>query len=305
MKSQQLKIAICGATGKQGGSVIEALRHNDCIKLIAITRNGKSDQSLELSKHGIDIVEANFDQVESLRKAFHGCDSVFAVTNFWEHLDPKKEYQQACAIFDAAEAESIQHVVWSTLEHTMDKMYQDSIPLIHNYKVAHFDEKGLANKYAATKKFQLTSLYTSFYYENLTGVMHINPDENNTRTLCLPMDDKPLPIVSCRDIGKMAAHCLVNRVYGDVGVASEHLTGHQIADILTKSTGEPFTYQSVPANIYRTFGFPGCEELGNMFEFKNVHNEVFCDKRNLKRVRDRIETTSFSSWCSDHKVELL
>lgn len=305
MTNQLQRIAICGATGKQGGAVISALQQYDNVNIVGITRDATSEQALKLIEQGVEVVEANYDDINSLRVALRGCHSVFVVTNFWEHLDAKREYRQACAIFDAAESENVQHVVWSTLEYTMDSKYKDGIPIVNNYKVAHFDEKGLANNYAKTKQFNLTSLYTSFYYENLTGMMKIQPDENGNRTLCLPMDNKLLPVTGCEDIGNMASYCLINKIYGDVGVACEHLTGEQMATILSASTGEAFVYSSVPANVYRTFGFPGCQEIGNMFEFKNVHNDDFCERRSIQKVKTMIDPTLFSTWCSQHKEELI
>lgn len=297
-------IAICGATGLQGGAVIKAIKNYDInINIVALTRNIDKGSSKQLSAEGAAVRSADFDDPTTLEKAFQGCDSVFAVTNFWEHLSAKKEYQQASAIFDAAEKAGVQHVVWSTLENTLN--YHDEIPLQDGYKVAHFDEKGRANEYAKTKSFTLTSLYTSFYYENLIGMMKLQPDTEGMRTFCVPMDDKPLPMVAVQDIGKMAAHCLINRVSGEVGVASEHFTGHEIVNVLRNATREKFQYQSVPANTYRTFGFPGCFELGNMFQFKHVHNEDFCRRRDIKKVRQVFEPTSFAAWCSDFRDELL
>lgn len=302
--NQSLTIAVCGATGLQGGAVLQALRNYDIgVKLVALTRDPQKPQAVQLSNQGVEVRQADFDDATLLENALRGCDSVFAVTNFWEHFSAEKEYQQARTIFDAAENVGIKHVVWSTLENTRN--YQDKIPIQGDYKVAHFDEKGRANEYALTKSFQLTSLYTSFYYENLTGMMKLTPDENKVRTLCVPMDDKPLPIVAVQDIGKMAAHCLVNKVTGEVGVASQHLTGQQMAEALNKATGEAFQYTSVPADTYRTFGFPGCQELGNMFQFKNVHNEDFCQRRNVKKVSQVFGPKLFEEWCAESKDQLM
>jgi uncharacterized protein YbjT (DUF2867 family) len=302
--NQSLTIAVCGATGLQGGAVLQALRNYDIgVKLVALTRDPQKPQAVQLSNQGVEVRQADFDDATLLENALRGCDSVFAVTNFWEHFSAEKEYQQARAIFDAAEKVGVKHVVWSTLENTRN--YQDKIPIQGDYKVAHFDEKGRANEYALTKSFQLTSLYTSFYYENLTGMMKLTPDENKVRTLCVPMDDKPLPIVAVQDIGKMAAHCLVNKVTGEVGVASQHLTGQQMAEALKKATGEAFQYTSVPADTYRTFGFPGCQELGNMFQFKNVHNEDFCQRRNVKKVSQVFGPKLFEEWCVESKDQLI
>jgi hypothetical protein len=60
-----------------------------------------------------------------------------------------------------------------------------------------------------------------------------------------------------------------------VGVAGEHLTGAEMAQALAEALGEPVEYAAVPPAVYRSFGFPGAEDLGNMFQFKQEFDEAF------------------------------
>jgi len=180
-------------------------------------------------------------------------------------------------------------------------MFKDEIEFIGKYKVPHFDEKGMVSKYLNTLNVKSTNLYTSFFYENLTGLMKLRKDEDGKRRLCLPMNDSKLPIVAAQDIGKMVFEVFKNKIYGDVGVSSEHLTCEEIAKTLNEVIGEPVEYVSVSANIYRSFGFPGCRDLGNMFEFKDLHNEEFCKVRNMESVLELIKPISFKEWCLNNK----
>ena len=169
-------------------------------------------------------------------------------------MDSEREYTQAKNIIDSAVAEeSVKHIIWSTLEDT--RMFKDEIEFIGKYKVPHFDEKGMVSKYLNTLNIKSTNLYTSFFYENLTGLMKLNKDENGKRKLCLPMNKSKLPIVAAQDIGKMVLEIFKNKIYGDVGVSSEHLTCEEIAKTLNEVIGEPVEYVNVPANVYRSFGF--------------------------------------------------
>jgi hypothetical protein len=54
---------------------------------------------------------------------------------------------------------------------------------------------------------------------------------------------------------------------------------------LTWALGETVRYNDVPPQVYRGLGFPGAEDLGNMFQFKRDFNEYFCGIRNLDESR--------------------
>jgi len=291
-------IGVCGITGAQGGAIADLFLKNNH-KVIGITRNIHSDKSLKLLEKDVKLRIGDFDNVESLHDIFNGCDVVFVVTNFWEHMDSKREFQQAKNIIDSAFKSNVNHIVWSTLEDTRD--YNDSIEFIGNYKVPHFDEKGMVSKYLNGLNINSTHLYTSFFYENLINLMKLKKDDDGVRRLCLPMNDSILPLVSVLDIAKMTDYVVNNKLYGNVGVASEHLKVSEMANILTDVLNEPVEYVSVPATTYRQFGFPGCNDLGNMFEFKDVHNKDFCQKRNMDDVRCRINPIDFKTWCVQNK----
>jgi uncharacterized protein YbjT (DUF2867 family) len=56
----------------------------------AITRNTGSDKATGLAQLGAELVEADLDDVESMKRAFRGAYGAYCVTNFWEHLSPEK-----------------------------------------------------------------------------------------------------------------------------------------------------------------------------------------------------------------------
>ena len=295
-------IGVCGITGLQGGSVAKLFLDNNH-KVIGITRNKETEKSQQLIKSGVELRQGDFDDVNSIKGIFEGCDVVFVVTNFWESMDPKKEYTQAKNIIDSIIASNINHIVWSTLEDTRD--FKDEIKYLDDYKVPHFDEKGMVSKYLDTLSINVTHLYTSFYYENFLQLMKLKKDDDGIRRLCLPMRDSVLPIVSVEDIGKMVYYVVKNTLYGKVGVASDHLKCEEIASIMSDIFNEPVEYVGVPADMYRGFGFPGCKDLGNMFEFKDVHNDHFCKLRNMDSVKSRINPIDFRSWCLKNKDSLM
>ncbi|MGD1101589.1 MAG: NmrA/HSCARG family protein, partial [Terriglobia bacterium] len=90
-----------------------------------------------------------------------------------------------------------------------------------------------------------------------------------------------------------------------VGIAGEHLTGAQMAAALTKALGQDVRYNDVPPEVYRGFGFPGAEDLGNMFQFKRDFNQYFCGARNLEVARAlNPALQSFDAWLAQNKARI-
>ena len=294
-------IGICGITGLQGGAVADICLENNH-SIVGITRNLESTKSIDLINRGVKMSKGDYDNPTSLKDTFHNCDVVFVVTNFWEHMDAKREYIQAKNIIDSVIESNVKHIIWSTLEDTRD--YNDDIKYLGHYKVPHFDEKGMISKYLDTLSINVTHLYTSFFYENLINTMKMKKDDDGIRRLCLPINNATLPIVSVKDIGKMVNSIIHHKLYGNVGIASEHITGINMVKTLNDVLNEPVEYVPVPAEVYRSFGFPGCKDIGNMFEFKTIHNEAFCNMRNMLNVTKYITPISFEKWCLDNKHNL-
>jgi uncharacterized protein YbjT (DUF2867 family) len=173
--------------------------------------------------------------------------------------------------------------------------------LMGKYKVAHFDAKSEANQAFTDLGVPTTFLLTSFYWENLI-YFGAGPKKGPDGVLALtyPMGDKKLPGIASEDIGKCAYGIFrKGRDYigKTVGIAGEHLTGIQMAAALTKALGQPVRYNDVPADVYRSFGFPGAEDMGNMFQFKRDFEAEYCGARDLgvsRTLNPSLQT--FEAW---------
>ncbi|KAG8958054.1 hypothetical protein FRC00_003100 [Tulasnella sp. 408] len=106
MTSAKPLVAVCGATGAQGGSVARFLLQEGSFRVRALTRQPESAKALALSRQGADIVRADFNEPESLLDAFRGAYAVFGMTNFFDPSAEfgKKQVQQGKNIVDAAKA---------------------------------------------------------------------------------------------------------------------------------------------------------------------------------------------------------
>ena len=113
-------IAVMGATGSQGSGLVKAIMadKNGEFTARAITRDVNSDKAKALAALGAEVVAADIDNEESLKKAFAGAYGVYCVTFFWAHFSPEKEQANANNMARAAKAAGVQHVIWSTLEDT-------------------------------------------------------------------------------------------------------------------------------------------------------------------------------------------
>ena len=299
-------IAVAGATGAQGGGLVRAILEDPDggFTVRALTRNPNSEKARALADAGAEVVAADFDDESSIRAAYEGAYGAFCVTNFWEHFSPEKEMAQVQSMASAAKDAGLQHVVWSTLEDTRQwiPLDDDRMPtLMEKYKVPHFDAKGEADHFFRDAGVPTTFLRAAFYWDNFI-FFGAEPQrgEDGKLVLAMPLGDTKLPGISSDDIGRCAYGIFrggLENVGRTVGIAGEHLTGSELAAGLSKALGEEVTYYPVSFDQYRAFGFPGAEDLGNMFQFQHDFQEEFLSARDLsesRRLNPQLKT--FDEW---------
>ena len=303
-------IAVVGATGAQGGGLVRAILEDPSGGFAprAITRDANSDKAKELAKLGAEVVAADVDDADGLKRAFRGAHGAYCVTFYWAHMKPEKEVAEAVLMARAAKDAGLQHVIWSTLEDTRRwvPLSDDRMPtLMAKYKVPHFDAKGESDHVFSDMGVPTTFLLTSFYWDNLIH-FGMGPKEGPEGKLAftLPMADKKLPSIGVEDIGR-CAYGIFRRggelVGQTVGIAGEHLTGEAIAAGYAKALGREVVYAAVPPDVFRGLGFPGAEDLGNMFQFKCDFNDYYCGARSLafsRSLNPRLQT--FDGWLAQN-----
>lgn len=311
MSDKKKIIVVVGATGAQGGGLLRAILDDpqQQFEVRAMTRNVNSEKAQQLGALGAEVAQADLDDLDSLKKTFKGAYGAFCVTNFWEHFSPRKELLQARNLAEAASDAGLAHVIWSTLEDTRKwvPLSDDRMPtLMDNYKVPHFDAKGEANHEFSDRGVPTTFLLTSFYWDNLIAFgMEPKRGADGTLEFVLAMADKPLSGIASVDIGRCALGIFrrgTEFIGKTLGIAGQHLTGEQMAASLSKAFGELVRYQAVDPDVYRALGFPGAEDLGNMYQFKCDFNDYFCGARSLEVSRSlNPELMSFDDWLVKNK----
>lgn len=298
-------IVVAGATGGQGGGLVRAILADGSggFAARALTRDVDSEKARALKALGAEVVAANVDDEASVTAACRGAYGMYCVTFFWDHFSPEREAAQATNMARAAKAAGVKHAIWSTLEDTRQwiPLSDNRMPtLMGKYKVPHFDAKGEVNHVFTDLGVPTTFLLTSFYWENLIYFgMAPKPGPDGVLAFPLPIGDSMLPSIAVEDIGK-CAYGLFKRpesIGKTIGIAGGHYTGAQMAASLSKALGREVRYNAVTPEAYRRFGFPGAEDLGNMFQFNRDFADVCCRHRPLaetKALNPSLQT--FDAW---------
>ncbi|KAJ5653015.1 hypothetical protein N7490_000018 [Penicillium lividum] len=284
-------IAVLGATGQQGNSVVQALLKNGTWKIRGITRNTESEAARKLVEQGCDVVAADSNDEASLLKAFQGVTVVFCLTNYWEPLlelgrtkSGELEQKQLINIANAAaKTSTLQHYIFSSLPHAAEISKGQ-------LKVPHFDFKAEVEDYIKQKLPELaektTYLWCGWYASNMAGGM---------KPLEMPGTGKFLWLQPSRAGGVLpiSGHTAVNtglaveaivsqpsltRRGKYVPLVTEYLSFEEVLKVWEKVTGRAAVYceasDDVTEALWNVYG----AELASQFRF----SEQFPDWNNFK-----------------------
>ncbi|XP_053554521.1 nmrA-like family domain-containing protein 1 [Bombina bombina] len=256
-------IAVFGATGAQGGSVVEALLKNPNYLVRAVTRDVKRPAAVTLQKKGAEVVKGDLNNLEDVSNILTGAYGAFVVTNFWDNFSKETEVTQGKMVADLAKKLQVKHVVYSGLE-DVKKLTGGKL------EVLHFDGKGEVEEYFWKIGVPMTSVRMAFYFENfLTMMKPIKAADGQSYNLALPMEDIPMDGMSVADIGPVVASlfCGPDHYIGKaIGLSAERLTAQQYAEKFSKHLGKTVNVKK-SMEEYEKNAFPGIQEMANMFRF--------------------------------------
>lgn len=300
-------IAVIGSTGAQGGGLVRAILADKGgeFAVRAITRKPDSEGARALRALGAEVVAGDTDDPAGLDHAFAGAYGAYCVTNFWEHFSPEREAVQATNMARASKRAGVKHVIWSTLEDTrkLVPLSDASMPTLKGkYKVPHFDGKGEADPVFANEGAPTTYLLAAFYWENLRAGLGPKPGPDGNLVFALPLGGQKLPGIAAGDIGKVAYGIFkrgTSTVGERIGIAGAILSGAEMATKLGHALGRAVSFHDVPFDQFRGFGFPGADDLGNMFEYQARGGASFLASRDPKLTRTYApDVTNFDQWLS-------
>ncbi len=312
--SEKKLIVVFGATGAQGGGLAQAILSdsNSEFAVRAVTRDTQSEKAKALAAMGAEVVAGDVDDAQSMKAALAGAYGAYFVTFFWSHFSPEKEMAEAKIMAAAAKEAGIKHAIWSTLEDVRKyvPLTDNSMPTLHEkYKVPHFDGKGASDQYFIDAGVPVTFMLASYYWDNLIYFgMGPKKGADGKLAITFPMGDKKMAGIAAADIGKCAygifkkGDALIGK---KVGIAGDQLTCAEMAAALSKALGEAVTYNEITPEQYRGFGFPGADDLGNMFQFYRDFDEVCNSVRDVsfsKELNPALQ--SFEMWLAENATRI-
>ncbi len=290
-------ILVFGATGAQGGSVARALLSRGKFAVRAITRKTDSPAANALRDLGAEIVQGDLDDPASLAAALEGVYGVFGVTNFWEHFG--KEAEQGRNLVKAVADAKVQHFIFSTLP-PIEKETNGAL------KSPHFDLKAEHEDYARSLGIPATFIHVPFYYENFLYFFPPKPAGDGTFQIGFPQGDTPLAAISVQDVGPLVAPMFEQpeKYIGQVvKLAGDEIPPAQYAEIMSRVAGAQIQYHYIPRETFAAFGFPGAEDLADMFEYYRLH--IPSRAKDVETCRALApELQSFETWAARNESAL-
>jgi uncharacterized protein YbjT (DUF2867 family) len=304
-------IAVIGATGAQGSGLCQAILNDPEGGFVcrAITRNPHSDKANALEARGAQVVAADLDDEASLIRAFEGAHGVFGVTDFVELASVEREQRQATHIAKAAKAAGAAHVIWSTLDDTSQwlPLSDPRMPTLEGkYKCPHSDSKGQVDHVFTDLGLPVTFFLTCFYWDNFYNHGWGPQRTNDGRyALTLPIGKAKMPGIAAEDIGKCAYGVFRNPakyIGRRVGIAGEHLSGSEMAGKCSATLGIECAFEPMSADAYRKLGFPGADDLGNMFQIFEEFELQYRASRSVEASRALAPSLmDFDQWLAKYK----
>jgi len=273
---------VTGATGAQGGSVVNALLKDGTWKVRGLTRDPNSEKAKELKQKGVDVVKCDVSNRDEVEHAFKGAYAVFAVTNFWDKdIYPNnkgKEEEQGKLMADVAKAEGVKHYIWSSL-HDAQTISGGKIELLH------FSGKNRVEQYIRKIGLPATYLNAGFYASNfssffppkvINGVAEFQlAFTSATKIAIVDISDTGAVVVAILNAGK-------DWIGKKVNLAGEYITPDKLAEDYTKVTGQPAKFIPVPLDQFAKFA-PAelVENMAWMNEYGLFNGEDISDARKL------------------------
>jgi len=250
MSTQKKLIVVSGATGAQGGSVVNSLLATGHYKIRGLTRKPDSDKAKALAAKGVEVVKCDLSVKEDVKKALKDADIAWIVTNFWDKsivgTDVKEEERQGKMIADVAKETGLNWLIYSSLPDTTTESGGKYSEIVH------FAGKNHVEQYIRTLGIPNTTfVYLGFYCQNLGTFAPLIPKGNEVEAAFPYLgENDALPLIDAEtDTGPIVAKIIEegpSKWNGKkVPVAAEYRTLKQIVDTLTKVTGKPHKFRTL------------------------------------------------------------
>ncbi|KAJ7745963.1 hypothetical protein B0H14DRAFT_3117479 [Mycena olivaceomarginata] len=255
-------VSVFGATGLQGGAVVDALLKDGTFVPRAISRDPDSEASKKLKGRGVQVVKGDPLDKAGLVSALRGSEAVFAVTVpvfFYPNMEGKGELVQGKNIVDAAKEVGVKFFIWSSLP-SLAKISGGK------YKNAvHYEEKEAVREYLESSGLTHASLFLPGFLENLHSLPLVTKTDNgyDIAVRILKATDLQSYIWTARDVPAAALALLKNytdpakKINGKTyPVVSAIISGAKLAELAGQALGTTVTFTTLPP-----MGLPPMDEM--------------------------------------------
>lgn len=282
------KILVSGATGAQGGHIARELLAAGW-PVQAMTRKPKSEAARALAELGADVVQADLDDEDSLKRVLKNVWGALAVQNTWE-AGVEKEEEQGKRFARIARESGVQHLV-----------YQSVASAQRDTGIPHFDNKYRVEQTIAELDFPSTVIIRPvFFMENLLGPFFKPYIDQGTLAIGLKPETK-LQSIAVADIGKygLVAFERAAELNGQaIDIAGDELTGPEMAAVLTDVIGAPINFYSVPIEQVRE----ASEEYAVMLEWFDAVGYDADIAGNARKYG--VKPTRFAEWAAQQEWQV-
>jgi uncharacterized protein YbjT (DUF2867 family) len=287
-------VAVIGASGAQGGSVVKALVDRGRFRVRALTRNPEA-----YTGPAEEAVAADLNRPETLAAALAGAHGVFCVTNFWE--PGTDEVAQAQAVVEAARRAGVRHFVWSTLPDVETLSGAQ-------FHVPHFTQKARVDEVVLSAGFEWTTFVEApFYFENLSGDIMAPqqlPDGRRGWVLPLQEDARVIHMATIADLGGVVAGALEHpeRVGDGAHLSAARVMSFGDVVSVLNAQGHDLAFMQVPAEVFAGF-FPGADEMAQMMQYWQRYTYLGPDADTKIALAEEVSTTGvtdFADWARTH-----
>lgn len=232
-----ITVLVAGATGQQGGAVARVLLDRGH-RVRALTRRPSSIAAEELRLLGAEVLAGDLEDGISIERACRGAEAFFLMATPTE-TGPEAELRAGRWSAWAAKEAGVKHLVYSSIA---------GIDWVTG--VTTVDSKRKIELYIQELGIPFTLVAPTFFMENLLGPMLIDGLRRGTLALPLPRARK-LPLTAVADVASFVRTVLErpSEFQGRrVAIASDELTGPEIASVLSHATRSPigFAQESLP-----------------------------------------------------------
>ena len=271
-------ILVFGATGQQGGAVVKALSGSGFV-IRAVTRNLQSPKAKLLAQRGVELVQADLADADSIKQALQGVYGVYSVHNMTGGL--KAEEEQGKSLADLAKQARVQHLVYSSVGGAERQT-----------GIGHFDSKWTVEEHIRAINQPHTIIRPVAFMENFTSF----PPFAMFSILRGALNNKKLQMIAVEDIGKWVALAFskpeqyLNR---SIEIAGDELSYSELQAVWKKVKGKKQFALPLPRFVISMMG-----EMGRMFLWFGTAGY----QADLKQCKTQIPTmNSFEQWLAKIK----